>query len=284
MSPINLSNLINFLSRLNLLDGGYNIINTIFYSIIGILVYFFIVYPYLIFRKFKINLYFIYSVIIFTVIGAILRMFSFNFFFEKSLEYSTNPLSLGFYIYYPNLFIIILLFYFFVFEISYLISKKIKFSHQKTIFYLSIIIFIPFLILLLINILNWFIFLKIIFFSLLVFFIVYFLFKLFKSKLLFTTSSKIALFSQILDSMTTFYAISYFSNIFYEKHILSSLIISINPFLFVIVKVIFCLVLLYLIDYFIDDNNLNNYFKLFIIIIGLSTGLRNLLIIVLSIL
>lgn len=282
MSPVNLSNIVSFLSKFSILENDYNLFNTFFYSFIGILVYFFIVYPYLLFRKFKLDNYFLFSVVLFILIGSIIRMFSFNF-FNVFFQVSKNPLNIGFYLYYPNLFIFLSVLYFFVFELSHLISKKTNFKHQKVIFYFSIALLLPLLFILIINFLNWFLFLKVLFFSFLIFFIFFYTFKKIKIISLECIYSKFAFFSQILDSLTTFFAINFYKGVFYEKHLLSSLILSINPIFFIIFKVLFGLFLLFLIDKLVKDNNLNKYFKLFIIIIGFSTALKNLFILGLAI-
>jgi uncharacterized membrane protein len=285
MNPLFLPKLIEFISKFNLLDNGYNVINTLTYSILGILIYFLVIYPYLVFRRVKINFNFILSVLIFVFIGAILRMFSLEFTSIGGLiSVSQNPFSLGFYFYYPNLFLFLALFFLIVFELSNLFSKKFNLNSEKVLIYFSLIIFLPLFLLVLINILNLAYFLKIIFFSILILFIVYYIFRLFKSNLLDKKVNQLTLFSQITDSFTTFFAIVFIKSSFIEKHVLSHLIISVSPYLFLFIKILFCILLIYLIDRYIHDSFLNNYFKLFIIIIGFTTGVRNLLIIGLAIL
>ena len=280
MSPINLSNLLEFLYNLNIFENGYNLLNTITYSLLGIIIYFFIVYPYLVLRKIKINFNFVLSVIIFVIIGSILRMLSFDFLsFERIITPSTNPLSIGFYFYYPNLFIFLALLYLLIFESSIFLSKKYNLDFQKLMLYISLTLLFPLFLFLIINLVNWVIFFKILFFSSIIFLILFYVFKKIKLTLLSSKISQFAFFSQVLDSFTTFFAISFLKNQFIEKHVLSHFIISINPLLFLFIKIFFCLFLLFLIDRYIKENNLNNYFKLFIIIIGLSTGLRNLFLI-----
>ncbi|NCP71931.1 DUF63 family protein [archaeon] len=279
MSPISLERVIYYFSKFNLLDNGYNIINTLTYSIIGIFIYF-LIYPYLIFRKININFRFILSVFNFVVIGAFLRMLSFSF---TSLDFfipsSNNPFSIGFYLYYPNLFLFLGLLFLIFFELSLFIEKKTKFSFENILLFLSYILLFPLLVLFFINLVNYFLFLKLIFFSSIIFIIFYFIFK---KRLFLKKSSQLAFFSQVLDSFITFYMVSFIPNNFKEIHVLSNFLISLNPYVFLFVKIFLCLALLFIIDKYVKDSSLNNYFKLFIIIIGFSTALRNLFLISLT--
>ncbi len=285
MNPINISKLLSTLNQFNLLENGYNVINTLFYTLLGVFVYFLILYPYLVFRKVKINFNFIFSVLIFVLIGAILRMFSLEFISINSLvSVSQNPLSLGFYFYYPNLFLFLAIFFLIVFEMSYFFAKTFGYDYEKILIYFSLIIFCPLFILILINVLNWSYFLQILLFSFLILLFICFIFKLFNFNLLKSKINRLTLFSQIIDGFTTFFSIVFISNYFVEKHVFSHLIISLSPYLFLVVKIIFCILLIYLIERYLKDSSLSNYFKLFIIILGFTTGIRNLLIIGLAIL
>lgn len=282
MSLISIYKTIELLSKFNLISNGYNIINTLTYSILGIIVYFFVVYPYLIFRKVKINLNFILSVCMFILIGSILRMFSLTYTSLGNLIMpSSNPLSFGFYFYYPHLFIFLGLLFLIAFESSLFVSKLYNLNFEKTLIVISSILLLPLLLLFLINLINVFLFFKIILFSSILFLIVYYLFKLFNSNFFKNNVSLLALFSQTLDGFTTFFSLVFIKAQFIEKHVVSHLVISISPYLFLLVKISFCVLLLFLIDKYIKNEYLNNYFKLFIIIIGFTTGLRNLFMIAL---
>lgn len=283
MNPFDIQKIIYFSSKLNVLENGYNLINSLIYSVIGVIIYFFVVYPYLLFRKIKINNYFIFSVFFFVVIGAVIKMFSFSqgtLYFVKEL--SNNPLSLSFYLYYPNIFILLLISYFVIFESSLLISKRFKIDFYKLIFYVSLILMLFFLFILIYNSVNFLFSLKLLLFSVIIFLVIFFIFKLLKQNMFLKKINSFVFFSQILDSFITFYFTYFFSTQFIEKHVLSNILISISPFLFLIVKILLILFIIYLIDKYIKDLNLNAYFKLFIIIIGYSTALRNLFLISLT--
>jgi uncharacterized membrane protein len=276
MNPISFSNFIYKLSFIK----DYNIFNTIFYSLLGIFFYFFIVYPYILFRKIKVNFYFVLSVFCFVIVGAILRMFAFeNINFLIHIPSSSNFFSPGFFLTYPNLFLFLSIFFLIIYELAVFFSNVLNKVKEKVLLFISVLILFPFLLLFLINIINWFYFLITIFSVLTIFFIVYFVFKKIKFSLLSSKINKLTFLSQILDSFTTFFSLVFLKNLFIEKHVLSHMLISVNPLFFFVFKIIFCLFLIYLIDKHINNQNLNNYFKLFIIIIGFSTGLRNLFLI-----
>ncbi len=283
MSFIILQKTIELFSRFNLLENGYNFLNTITYSIIGVMVYFLVLYPYVLLRKIKVSLRFVYSVFIFVILGAILRMFTMQeTVFAGLITASKNPFSLGFYLYYPHLFLFLALLFLIVFELSLFLSKLINKDKEMVLLIFSLIVLFPFLLLLLINLLNWFLFFLILFFVSVIFFLIYYLFYFLKINLLKNKVSSLAFFSQVLDSFTTFFSVVFLKDVFSEAHVFSRLVVSISPFLFIFIKIVLCLLLLYLIDRYVKEVSLNNYFKLFIIIIGFSTGLRNLFLISLA--
>lgn len=276
MNPVSLSNIIYKLSFIE----SYNIFNTIFYSIFGILFYFFIVYPYILLRKIKVNFYFVLSVFFFVVIGAILRMSALeNINFPIYIAPLSNFLSLGFYLTYPHLFLFLSIFFLIVYELVFFFSNLLNKNKEKVLLFISAIILFPFLSLIIINISNWVYFLILILSVLFIFFVIFLIFKKIEFNLLLSKINKLTFLSQILDSSTTFFSLVFLKDVFIEKHVVSHILISFNPLFFLIFKIVFCLFLIYLIDKYIKESSLNNYFKLFIIIIGFSTGLRNLFLI-----
>ena len=267
-----------FLDKFNLFNGGYTILNSILYSVIGIFLYFFVAYPYLLLRKIKINLRLILSILIFVGIGGILRIFSqTNTTIGKIIISSNNPLSLCFYFQFPQLFLLLGVLFIIFLEASLYLSKRFKINYNKILNYFSLGLFIPLLLFVLININYWLFFLGIIFSVIIISYLVYFILKLFKSKLLTSKVSKLVLLSQTLDGIVTFTSITFFKNQLIEQHPLSSWIISINPLLYVVIKILFSLFLIWVIDVLVKKEYENNYFKLFIIIIGFTTGFRDLL-------
>ena len=284
MNPITIQKTVDVFSKLNLFDKGYNIYNTILFSVIGIAIYFFIVYPYLLWRKVKVDFEFIKAVLLFIGIGAIVRLFSQDYSAIGGLiQHSTNALSLNFYFQFPQMFILLALAFLIFFEVSLYLSKEVNKPYYKILQLIGLIIFIPLLLYALINITYWNFFILVILFTIVILYLVIGIFKLFKSKLLKPKVNKLVLTSQILDGIATFTAITFLGTRLAEQHVLSSLILSVTPILFIIIKIIFSLFLIWLIDRLVENQSESNYFKLFIIIIGFLTGLRDLLTIALLI-
>jgi uncharacterized membrane protein len=284
MSFVSILKSVEFLSKYNLFETGYNIYNTLLFSIIGIFIYFFVVWSYLVWRKIKIDFDFVKSVLIFVGIGVILRLFSqegisiFNI-----IEFKSNPLSLGFYFHFPQLFILISLLFLLFFEISIFLSKNSKYSYNQILQAIGLLIFFPLLFYVFINITNWLFFIFVIFLSLLVVFITIKLFSIFKSSIFKNKINVLVIISQILDGIATFSAVYFLRDNFIEQHVFSSFILSINPVFFVLFKLVFSIFLIWVIDYFVTDIQNNIYFKLFIIIIGFVTGFKSILLVCLAI-
>ncbi|MCK9293389.1 DUF63 family protein [archaeon] len=277
MNLTSISKIIKIFNKFNLFEKGYTIFNTILFSIIGIIVYFFIVYPYLLWRKVEIDFEFIKAVLLFVGIGSIIRLFSQSYSsIGGIINLSNNPLSFNFYFQFPQMFILLALSFLVFFEISLELSKKLKYSYFKILQVIGLVIFIPLLLYVLFNIKYLIIFLLILIITVLILFLLIKLFKLLKLKLLNSKINRLVLISQILDGVATFFAITFFKDIFAEQHVVSFFILSINPILFVVIKIIISLLVIFLIDKFVKNSSENNYYKLFIIIIGLVTGLRDL--------
>ncbi len=85
------------------------------------------------------------------------------------------------------------------------------------------------------------------------------------------------IFSQTYDGIVTFVALQFFG--FKEKHVLPNYIFSITKafWIFPILKFSVALVVVLILNYFIKDKELKNYIKLIISILGIATGTRDLL-------
>lgn len=89
-------------------------------------------------------------------------------------------------------------------------------------------------------------------------------------------ANKFVTLAQMFDATATFVAIQFFG--FYEKHVLPSFLINIfSPISFIFVKIIGVVVILLLLDRFKEDREFNNFLKLIIGILGLGTGTRDFL-------
>lgn len=267
MSFVIINKVLLFYSKFLVQETTYTLLNTLLFSVFGIFFYFFIVYPYLLLRKTQINFRFCFSVFFFVVIGSVIRVFSLS-----SALFLFSNASFSFLFEYPFLFFTLSLLFLIFFELFKFLSKKFSFDFERSFFFFSFFLMLFFLLILFFNAISFFLAFKLLFFSFLIFLPFYFL-KLFFLK---DTLSFLAFFSQILDGFITFYLTSFHSS-FVEKHVISSFLLSINALLYLLVKILFCLLVLFFIHKFTKDNfPLNNYFKLFIIIIGFSTALRNL--------
>ena len=265
---------------MSLIGNGYTLLNTFIFVVVGILIYY-LSYLYIVkLRKIKVDLNFIVSVIIFTCIGVILRLFTQSYSNGFGLiASSTSFLSLGFWLSYPFLFVVLGLLFLVCFELSRWISKLIKINLNKILQLIGLAILLPLLVYGLLHIVYWNYFLMIILISLVLVYIIYLLCKLNSSKLLNSKINKIFLLGEVLDGVATVFAVSVFKGTLSEEHILSSIVLSVNPYMFILIKVIVSLIMLYLLDRWIEDENQNNYVKLFVIILSLSTGLRDLFVV-----
>jgi len=244
---------------------NYGIKNTALFLIFGFFIYF-LSYLYIVkYKKTRINIKFIYSIIPFIFIGVIVRIMG-------DLGYLSST-----YLEYPYLFGVLGILYLLVFEITKLFSRE---HHIKHIIVVGLILLLPFLVWFVIKITHWVYFIEILFSSLLLLLFFIFIYsRLKKFNLLKSRINKLFLFSEILDTFATTFALLFLGNKFVEQHFLSNFLISTNIILFVVVKLFVTILLIYLIDKLIKNENVNNYLKLLIIILALSTGGRDLFLI-----
>lgn len=88
--------------------------------------------------------------------------------------------------------------------------------------------------------------------------------------------NRIVTLVQLFDANTTFVAVSFFG--FYEQHVVPTFFINfLSPISFVIVKLFVIVGILILIDRYSKDQELNDYLKLIIGILGAATGVRDFL-------
>lgn len=255
---------------------GYNFYNTFLIASI-VLIFYFLGYK-LLKKHIKIDKEFLNTLIIFTIIGAFLRILEEDYIvFGGLIKRSLNPLEIGFYFYTPGLLILLVLLYLFFFLISYLIYKQKYFILLKKIG-LIFLLFIS--IIVLINIVNWPIF----FLSLIIICLIfYYLIKIF-NKLIKTNQyyeNKLLILSQTIDFSATLIGVYFFKGYLYEEHFISRTIIEISPIFFIILKLFLCFLFIYILDYLYysktEKDQKIRYIKQIIIILGFLTGIRNLL-------
>ena len=255
---------------------GYNFYNTFLIASIVLLSYF-VGYK-LLKKHIKIDKEFLNTLIIFTIIGAFLRILEEDYIvFGGLIKRSLNPLEIGFYFYTPGLLILLVLLYLFFFLISYLIYKQKYFILLKKIGHIFLLVIS---IIVLINIVNWHIF----FLSLIIICLIfYYLIKIF-NKLIKTNQyyeNKLLILSQTIDFSATLIGVYFFRGYLYEEHFISRTIIEVSPILFVILKLFLCFLFIYILDYLYysktEKDQKIRYIKQIIIILGFLTGIRNLL-------
>jgi len=244
---------------------GYGVANTLVFTFIGLFIYY-LSYLYLVkFRRTRIDLKFVYSIIPFVFIGVFIRIMG-------DLSLITQK-----YLQYPYLFGFLGILYLLVFEITRLVSRE---HHVKHITIIGLILVLPLLVWILFEIKHWVYFIEILITSVIILlFFIYIYSHMKKFNMFKTRINKIFLFSEILDTFATSFALIFFGNKFVEEHFLSGVLISGNVIWFIVLKLFITLLLLYLIDKLVKEEGENHYYKLLIIVLALSTGGRDLFLI-----
>jgi len=104
--------------------------------------------------------------------------------------------------------------------------------------------------------------------------IIAFVFKALKPNVrYFNGLSALMLFGQLLDGCATIFGVSYGGYV--EKHPLSGALIGIDPCLFLAIKVVVAILLIYLLDKGEMDDDFKNVFKFAVIMLGLAPGARD---------
>ena len=252
---------------------GYNLVNTMIYGLILLGLAFYVIYPQLNKRGFKFNETFALSLISYIIIGTTLRAINAFNLLPGIIEKTSSPFELGFYTFTPGVWFLI---FFLVVIGIYLGKNVIKKNFTKTFVAFGLIIALPLLLFLFINYTNWEGFLITLIAILIVSFGIKFgLTHGLKNKLLENKLNFLAFQGQVIDGVASVIAINFFN--FGEQHPLSNALIGLNPILFVIVKVILILAILYFVEKEIEDENLKNFTKTFLFVLGFATGIASLL-------
>ena len=236
------------------LGYGYNIINTLVYSL------FFIFFTYLIFEflkrlKIEIDKRLVLSIIPWIIFGVLLRIL-------EDMGLLTSYLFVT-----PNIW---LLFAFVIISLLFLskfFEKKSGIPYFKIMFISGIIVIGPALGMLSVkNFLG-------LMYSLLWFAPWLIIFSLIK----WSAENKIVSLLHLFDATATFVSLQYFG--YFEQHILPRTIIELTkaPFSFVAVKLVVVVIILKILDKHSEDRGFNKYLKLIIGVLGFATGLRDLL-------
>lgn len=247
---------------------GYNIVNTAVYGSILLIVAFFIIFPLLHRRGIKFDFRFALALFPYILLGVSLRAIN----SAKLLPFiykTPNPLEPGFWTFTPGVWLLV----FSLAIIALEISRKIKGNAYHKLFALLGIAFCSLPVLLcFINFTNWLAFIACLVLIAFLTLALKFIAKPF-TNFLENKINLLAVAGQLTDGSATAVAIAFFS--FREQHPLSAFILNINPAIFVILKVVVVLALIYYVDKNFKNKNLANFTKLFLIILGFSTGLAS---------
>ncbi|MFH0970763.1 MAG: DUF63 family protein [Candidatus Diapherotrites archaeon] len=254
--------------------SGYNPVNTITYGIILLVVAFYGIYPFFNRRGVKFDWHFLQSLLPYILFGISLRVLE----DQHILIRSANPLDAGFYIFTPGIWILT----FFLVMIGYVLSlflySKKGIPPHQTITIIGIIFALPVFGLMLMEATEWKGTLIILALTGGIFFLVERAARWKKWDFFNHPLVKTAFVGQLLDTSATFTALEFFSC--GEQHVLPRLLFgAFGNISFFFVKIPLVLAFLYLLDKEYKEKNANLYgfILLFIAILGLATGGRDLL-------
>jgi uncharacterized membrane protein len=254
---------------------GYNLVNTLVYGAILLLVAFKLVYPYFKRHQIRFDLRFLTALVPYILLGATLRIFEDLHLFPRAC----NPLDPAFYTLSPGIYIAIGAFTILSLALSIETAKRLKREPLAFFGAIGLIAFLLAALALSPHIVQWPLLGLVLAATILLVGLATLATRFYPPtrKLLHQNpQNQLVLFGQLLDGMATFTAISFFG--FSEQHVLSNAIItSIGPWAFPIVKLLLMVAILHYADKEIEDETLRNFVKAFIIIIGLAPGFRDLL-------
>jgi len=254
---------------------GYNPVNTLVYGAILLGMAFFVVFPILDRRGVKFGEKFAIALIPLIFFGAAVRAISAatdaGMPLLPGLGRTPNPLELGFWTFTPGIWFTTFIATIAALLISRIIAKKTGQEHPKILAAIGAILAIPFLALAMANFSNWAGFLGAVAMVLAIVFVVVQAFSRFtKSGLMKGKLNILAMAGQAIDGSSTFVAISFYG--FGEMHPVSAAILSVNPLLFVLVKIALVIAILWYVERNIKGKNLKGFIKVFLMILGFATG------------
>ncbi|MBU2101003.1 DUF63 family protein [Candidatus Micrarchaeota archaeon] len=256
--------------------SGYNLVNTLVYAGILLIIAFFVVFPF--FKKKGINFDFDFlkAVFPFIVFGSTIRIFEENYsavYFDL-FERSTDPLTFGFYTVSPGIYILVGLLTIFSLIISMFIAKRFQKETLKVFMGIGIILSVPVVLYQLLHLTHAFEFFFVLGLTALIVFVLKFLNDKLKQNVLSSKMNLAVLAGQTLDGVATFIALSFFT--YSEQHVLSNFVIeTFSPAAFILLKVLLSLIVLWYVDKEVEDEKLRNFIKIFVIIIGFAPGIRD---------
>ncbi len=255
--------------------AGYNLVNTLVYAAILLGIAFFIVFPFFKKKGITFDFDFFKAVFPFIILGSTVRIFEENYsaVYLDLFERSIDPLTFGFYMVSPGIYILIGLLTILSLVISFPLANALKKKALDVFMAIGIILAAPVVLYHLFHLTNVFEFFFVFLLTGIIVFGLKFLTEKFNYKILSDNLNLAVLFGQTLDGVATFTALSFFS--YSEQHVFSDFIIqNFSPAAFILVKVLLALVVLWYVDKEVEDPALKNFIKLFVIIIGFAPGIR----------
>ena len=249
--------------------SGYNIVNTLVYGIILLIVAFYLVYPFFNKKGIKFDFRFAIAALAFVLFGSTIRILEDLKIFPRAAD----PLNPAFYTITPGIYIAVGTFTILALIFSLWLSKKINKDAIKIFGIIGIAAAIPFVAFDFLNFKEPFYFAIIVIAWLLIMAIAYFIAKKLKPELVMDNLNILAVAGQGLDGTATFVATQLLTC--GEQHPLSKAILGVAPFLFVLVKVAIAFAIIYYVDKEIKDPNLRGFIKIFIMILGFAPGIRD---------
>ncbi|MFB6076075.1 MAG: DUF63 family protein [Candidatus Aenigmatarchaeota archaeon] len=238
---------------------GYNIVNTLAYSLILV---FAVILIYKTLRKLDVTIdkNFFIGLFPFIVLGGLMRALEDGSYFNSYLFVT------------PCIYIVLFSFGMLSLLISLFFDKHTKYPYWKMFFVMGIIPLIYFSFF--VNIVNpGGLFLVVLLSGL--WFVLLYSFNILNDRI-FSKTNIIALWGHMLDASATFVAVSYFS--YMEQHVLPNYLFKLfGPVAMFPLKFFVVLYVLYLLDRNIEDRNMKYWLKIVIFVLGFSLGVRDLL-------
>ncbi|HLC92659.1 MAG TPA: DUF63 family protein [archaeon] len=249
---------------------GYNLVNTATYAIILFLLAAYVVFPLLKKIGVKPGFRFMLALLPFVLFGSTFRVLNDMGFFAKTC----SPLELGFYTFTPGIWLLTAA----ITIAALLVAKKIAGENERRFYNyftaIGMVFAIPVIIYEFTVFKAWSGFLISLGIATAVTFGAKFLAELkwkemFKDKL-----NILVLAGQAMDGSATFVA----TNLYRcgEQHPLSEAILGVNPALFILVKAVIAILIIYSVDSEIQDENTRSFIKVAVAILGFAPGLRDL--------
>ncbi len=254
-------------------DAGYNLVNTSFYVVLALVLFFFVIVPLV--KKWygKLDRPFFGYMTIIIFIGAMLRVAEESYSTLQWFHRSANPLQFGFYFITPGVYLLLVTFALFLLGLTFFLKKKYNINQKYLLFSITIPIALTIFILFLIKMNFILSFFLIIFSILIITTIIYFICEITKFKL--NPFETIAICAQLTDGIATYSALTFFPY-FREQHVFSNyFIINIGTWIFPLIKLILVFIIIIILRSSNLDENKKNYILLFVTLFGFATGIRD---------